>query len=202
MKEVNIVFLLDETGSMNSILNDTIGGFNSFIRQQKDIKEARMKFTLILFNSGKIEKRYIDVDINEVAELSTHNYIPNNGTPLWDAIGKTINELASGGLGSNINNNVLFVIYTDGEENSSQEYTVEAIKKMIEEQQKAGWEFLYLGVDITKFDDAINIGINKHFTVNKVNTRGAYASLGETVLNYVSTGKAEYTVPEDKQDSN
>jgi len=198
MKEVNIVFLLDETGSMHSILNDTIGGFNSFLRQQKEIKEARIKFSLILFNTAKIEKRYMDMDINEIADLSTENYKPNNGTPLWDTIGNTINELAK-------KQDVMFVIMTDGEENSSAEYTSDAVKKMIEEQQKFGWQFLYLGVDMDKFDDAHNIGITKHFSVNSVNTRGAYASLGKTVLNYVQTGEVEYDekaaeqIPDDKK---
>ena len=175
---------------MHKILNDTIGGFNSFIQQQKEMKEVRIKFSFILFNSAGIEKRYIDADISEIAELSTQNYRPNHGTPLWDAIGNTINELAD-------KKDVLFVILTDGEENSSLEYTTEAIKKMIEEQQKIGWEFLYLGVDIDKFDGAQSIGISKNYSVNSVNTRGAYASLGKTVLNYVNTGEADYEAPED-----
>ena len=193
MREVNIVFLLDETGSMGSILNDTIGGFNSFIRQQKEIKEdVKIKFTLILFNTGKIEKRYVDADISAVEELNTQNYIPTDGTPLWDAIGKTINEIAN-------KKDVMFVVYTDGEENSSNEYTAEAVKKMIEEQQKSGWQFLYLGVGLDKFDDAMNIGINKHFTVNKADTRGAYATLGKTVLNYVQTGEVDYVAPDDQK---
>jgi Mg-chelatase subunit ChlD len=190
MKEINIVFLLDETGSMDSILNDTIGGFNTFLKQQKEMQDVRIKFSLILFNSAKIEKRYIDAHILDVAELSTQNYIPNNGTPLFDAIGKTINELAD-------KKEVLFVILTDGEENSSNEYTPEAVKKMIGEQEKLGWQFLYLGVDMDKFDDAHNIGISKHFSVDSVNTRGAYVSLGKTVLNYVHTGEVDYKAPED-----
>ena len=193
MREVNIVFLIDETGSMDKILNDTIGGFNTFLKQQKQIEDARIKFSLILFNSNKIEKRYIDAHILDVAELNTQNYRPMGGTPLFDTIGKTINELAD-------KKDVLFVILTDGEENSSEEYTSEAVKKMIGEQEKLGWQFLYLGVDMDKFDDAHNIGISKHFSVDSVNTRGAYASLGKTVLNYVKTGEVDYTVPEDKKD--
>jgi len=193
MKEINIVFLLDETGSMDMILNDTIGGFNAFIKQQKQMQDVIIKFSLILFNSAKIEKRYIDAHILDVAELNTENYKPNNNTPLFDAIGKTINELAD-------KKDVLFVILTDGEENSSKEYTPEAVKKMVAEQEKLGWQFLYLGVDMDKFDDAHSIGIGKHFSVDSSNTRGAYASLNKTVLNYVNTGEVDYKAPEDAKD--
>jgi len=186
MKDVNMVVLLDRSGSMEKILNDTIGGFNTFLRQQKEQREARIRFSLTLFstNNPEIEERYSDVDINEVEELNTQNYRPLGGTPLWDAIGATINKLAD-------KKDLLFVIITDGEENSSKEYKTEAVKKIIEQQEKeANWQFLYLGVGLDNFDDATNVGIKSSYAFS--GDSNAYLSLNRTVANYVNTGKVAY----------
>lgn len=190
MKDVNIVVLLDRTGSMEKILNDTICGFNTFLRQQKEQKEVRIKFSLTFFSTTQIEEKYSDVDINEVEELNTQNYRPLGGTPLWDAIGTTINKLAD-------KKDLLFVIITDGEENSSKEYKTEAVKKMIEQQEKeANWQFLYLGVGLENFDDATSVGIrSSHAFSGDLN---AYHGLSKTVAYYANTGKVAYDEDDNK----
>lgn len=183
-KNNNIVFLLDETGSMESCKSDTIGGFNQFLKDQQKGKN-NIKFSLTLFNSSKIEKKYTNENIKNVEPLSENNYKPSNLTPLWDAIGTTINELPK-------TKNVLFVILTDGQENSSKEFKPDTVKNMIKENKKNGWNFLFLGADLDTFSDAHNIGIDMNFKIDKVNMKGAYRSLSNTVTNYCSTGKVDY----------
>lgn len=185
-KETQVAFLLDQTGSMYSCKSDTIGGFNQFLKDQKKDKSDTLKFSLTLFNSAKIEKRYVDVDIQDVSELSDKNYIPNHLTPLWDAIGKTLQSLSE-------SKDVLFVILTDGYENYSKEFKSADVKKLIKEKEKkAGWKFLFLGADLSKFDDALTAGINFNFKVDKSQMRGAFANVSQTSSGYRSTGSVAY----------
>ena len=185
-KESQVVFLLDQTGSMQDCKTDTIGGFNMFLEEQKKNKTDELKFSLTLFNSAKVEKRYINEQIKNVESLSDANYIPSNLTPLWDAIGNTIQELPEV-------KDVLFVILTDGYENYSKEFKAETVKRMIKEKEKDfGWKFLFLGADLANFNDAYNIGINFNFNVSKKDMKTAYASLSNTVDHYRSTGEVKY----------
>ena len=144
MKTKHCVFVLDQTGSMFEKKKDTIGGFNEFLEKQKKIKKYDIKFSLILFNSAEVEKRYVAVDISKVKPLNDKNYVPAQITPLWDAIGTAISE-------NEKKKDVFFVILTDGEENASREFTSEKVKEMIKKKDKAGWGFLYLGVDVKDF---------------------------------------------------
>lgn len=184
-KTNNIVFLLDETGSMEDCKSDTIGGFNNFLKTQKKSKE-NIKLSITLFNSSKIEKRYINEPIENVELLSKENYNPSNLTPLWDAIGTTIKEL-------NNKKNVLFVILTDGEENSSKEFVAKTVKKLIKEKEKKlKWSFLFLGADLNNFNDAGRLGITQNYSVNKKNMKKAYSKLSETVTYYCETGITKF----------
>lgn len=185
-KETQIVFLLDQTGSMYSCKEDTIGGFNQFLKDQKKDKSGKLKFSLTLFNSAKIEKRYASVDIQEVSELSEKNYVPNHLTPLWDAIGKTIQDLPKA-------KDVLFVILTDGHENYSKEFKTADAKRIIKEKEKdSGWKFLFLGADLSSFHDASNVGVNFAFVVDKKNMKQAFANVSSSSSYYRSTGKVAY----------
>jgi len=185
-KESQVVFLLDQTGSMQECKKDTIGGFNTFLEEQKKNKTDKLKFFLTLFNSSKIEKRYVNEEIKNVKPLSDANYVPSNLTPLWDAMGNTIQTLPEA-------KDVLFVILTDGYENYSKEFKAEAVKRMIKEKEKdCGWKFLFLGADVANFNDAFNVGINFNFNINKKDMTTAYANLSNTVDHYRSTGEVKY----------
>jgi len=127
-KATQIVFLLDQTGSMESCKKDTVGGFNVFLEEQKKEKND-LRFTLTLFNSAEIEKRHVKKNIKDVEPLSEKNYIPSNLTPLWDAIGNTIQDFPE-------EEKVMFVILTDGYENYSKEFKADAVKLMIAEKEK------------------------------------------------------------------
>lgn len=185
-KETQIVFLLDQTGSMYDCKKDTIGGFNQFLKDQKKDKSGTLKFSLTLFNSMKIEKRYVSVNIQKVSQLSEKNYTPNHMTPLWDAIGKTIQDLPEA-------KDVLFVIFTDGYENCSKEFKTPDVKRLIKEkEEKSGWKFLFLGADLDKFYDASSVGINFNFKVDKQDMAHAFSNTSCAVSGYRSTGKVAY----------
>ncbi len=185
MKKNHIVFLLDETGSMESCKKDTIGGFNNFLKDQKK-SGNNILFSLTLFNSFRIEKRYTDEAIKNVKPLSSNNYKPSNLTPLWDAVGSTINSLPN-------QKKVLFVILTDGYENHSKEFSPSAVKKLIQEKEEKGkWKFMFLGADLSNFDDANMVGINFNIGVDKAKTKKMYRNISNTVSNYCATGKVTY----------
>ena len=122
-EKVEIVFILDRSGSMGGLESDTIGGYNSFIESKKDLDA---KLTTVLFDD-KIEILHDRVDIKNVKKLTKKDYYVRGCTALMDAIGITINKISKESDGRK----VIFVITTDGLENASREYSKSKIKKMI-----------------------------------------------------------------------
>ena len=182
--KTNVAFLLDQTGSMESCKSDTIGGFNTFISEQKRLRND-ISFSLTLFNSDNIEKRYVNENLRNIKRLSEASYRPANLTPLWDAIGNTINEIGP-------EKKVLFIILSDGYENCSREFSPGTVKTLIEAKKKDGWEFLFLGADLSDFSGTQSIGITNNFTTMKGNMRGTYDNISCTVSNYCTTGEVTY----------
>ena len=158
---LDLIFLIDRSGSMHGSENDTIGGFNSFIEKEK-AKDFETKVTTILFDN-KYEVLYKRRDINEVGELTSDEYFVRGSTALFDAIGRTITS-----LDKEISNKALFVIMTDGMENSSVEFSKSQIKSMIESHS---WEFIFIGADIDSYAEAAKIGIRKSRTANYAKSR-------------------------------
>ena len=154
--EMDIIFLLDKSGSMYGSEKDTIGGFNSIIKEQKS-DEVQAKVTTILFDH-EYEMLYKRNDLFDVDELTEKEYQVRGSTALLDAIGRTIITMQK-----EISGKVLFVITTDGRENSSVEFTKTQIKNLI---TNSNWEFLYLGADIDSYGEAAGIGINQEHVAN------------------------------------
>lgn len=171
MESIDIIFVLDRSGSMHGSEKDTIGGFNSFIENQKQ-KEVKAKVTTVLFDHG-YEVLYKRKDLYEVEELTENEYYVRGTTALLDAIGRTITS-----MDRQIDNQVLFVITTDGYENSSKEYTKEQIKNMISSHN---WEFIYLGADIDSYSEASMIGIRGDRTANFKKTSEGINDMFESV---------------------
>lgn len=171
MKKMDVVFLIDRSGSMYDSVCDTIGGFNSYLDSLKD--KENVKVTTILFDN-EYEVLYDRVDINNVKYLTEKDYYVRGSTALYDAIGKTINSLAA-----KIKNKVLFIITTDGYENSSLEYNKDRVKKMIEKHKS--WEFIYLGASIDSYKEGAAIGIRKdnisNYTKSKTGTKKMFEAL-------------------------
>lgn len=174
-----IVAILDRSGSMSNLVEDTIGGFNSFIKEQKKI-EGDANVTLVIFDDS-YEVVYSGVDIKEVPELTDSVYFARGMTALLDAVGKTINE-----VGARLKNtpeserpeNVLFLITTDGMENSSSEFTGSQIAEMVKHQEdKYSWEFVFLGANIDAFGVGDSYGFAGTNTMNFNATKDGVAVL-------------------------
>ncbi|MCL2522792.1 MAG: VWA domain-containing protein [Erysipelotrichales bacterium] len=163
-----IVFILDRSGSMGGLEQDTIGGYNSFIeKQQKENGEANL--TTVLFDN-QYELLHDRIDITKVKTLTENEYFVRGTTALFDALGITIETI--GKKLAEIKEQdrpgkVIFVITTDGMENASKQYTQEKIKSLVEHQkEKYAWEFLFLGANIDAVKTATSFGIAKEMAVD------------------------------------
>ena len=141
---------------MYGAVSDTIGGFNTFIQRER-AKNLDTRVTLVLFDHH-YKILYTRKPIDEVEMLTSDVYYADGCTALLDAIGTTINR-----LDREISNKVVFVITTDGLENSSKEYTKRDIRNLISSHN---WEFLFIGADIDSYHEAASIGIPKYRTAN------------------------------------
>ena len=161
MKHTEIIFVIDKSGSMSNLVGDTIGGFNGFIESQKAI-EGKATLTTVLFD-GSWRILHNGVDLHEVKPMTTSDYVASGMTAMLDAIGETINRVQDrhDELGKEKPENVLFVITTDGEENSSHKFTKSQIEKMIKHQTNGhGWTFMFLGANMDAVKEAVSIGIS------------------------------------------
>lgn len=138
-----LAFVLDRSGSMSSCKADTIGGFNQYIKTLKAGKASTSsRFTMVQFDTGGVDALYDNAKVADVKPLNDETYQPRGGTPLYDAVGKTIHKMLQ-----DKNKNVLFSILTDGEENSSTEYTYAALKGLMKEcEEKHGWNFTFIAM--------------------------------------------------------
>ncbi len=155
--KTEVIFVLDKSGSMNSIKGDAIGGYNSFIAEQKKLKDDTT-FSLYLFDSN-CQKVYESVALDKVEELTENTYVPSSMTALYDAIGSAIENHTEKNKTNGVER-TLMVILTDGEENRSKEYTKEAIFNMIEEKKKDDWEFIFLAANQDAMAAARSINIS------------------------------------------
>ena len=127
-KDVELVFILDRSGSMGGLESDTIGGYNSMLSKQKKEKTGKVSVTTVLFDD-QYELLYNQVPIEKVSPMTEKEYYVRGSTALLDAIGKTVMQVKANQDKKEIKDKVLFVIITDGMENASREYRVEQVKK-------------------------------------------------------------------------
>jgi hypothetical protein len=183
-----VAVVLDRSGSMNSNQSDTIGGFNTFLKSQQEV-EGDALFTLAQFDNEYLVN-YSSVDIKNVAPLDNTTYVPRGWTALYDAIGRTINE-----VGANLAKlpeserpeTVSFVVLTDGLENCSREFTQQQVFDMIKHQtERYNWNFIYLGAN----QDGMAVGGSLGFrqdtsaTYSASNSRGAFAAASNSTRLY------------------
>lgn len=189
-----IIFLIDESGSMFSMKDDTIGGFNSFIDDQKN-NDGDANITLVKF-ANTHSYVYEAVDLREIKKMSRDSYNPGGCTALLDAIGDTMNE-----VGKRLSDTpedqrpgkVIFIITTDGYENASHRFNKSQIKEMIEHQRtKYSWEFMFVGADIDSVSEAVSLGIDANMAANysktSIGTEALYGTLSCSVRGYRNTG--------------
>lgn len=159
----HITVILDRTGSMEVIRDDTIGGFNAFVEEQK-AQPGAATLTLVQFDSqDSYEVVLRNVPIAEVPQLTRETYVPRAATPLLDAIGRGVVDLEYSLAimpESERPERVVMAIITDGQENASREYRKDQITRMIQNKQGLlGWQFVFLSADLDALDDAIRTGV-------------------------------------------
>ena len=163
-----IVFILDRSGSMAGLEDDTIGGFNAMIEKQK--KEQGEAFVSTVLFDNISEVIHDRVDIQKVEPMTRKDYYVRGCTALLDAVGKAIHHIGNVHKYAREEDRpekTLFVITTDGLENASRQYSYKDLKRMIERQkEKYGWEFLFLGANIDAAREAARFGINADRAAN------------------------------------
>ena len=168
-----LVFILDESGSMSGMEADTIGGFNSMIeKQRREAGEAFVSTVLFASDSRVIHDR---VALDKVEPLTDRQYTPGGCTALLDALGGAIHHIGNVhkyAREEDVPEHTVFVITTDGMENASHRYGKAEVKRMVERQkEKYGWEFLFLGANIDAISAAEGIGIRRDRAVKYVQDR-------------------------------
>jgi hypothetical protein len=197
MNLTEIVAILDKSGSMQHLTNDTIGGYNAFIAEQAKV-EGEARLTTVLFSSGEryYEVLHDRVDIKQVEPLTTDDYHTEASTALLDAMGRAIDELGQKLADTPEDERpgkVIFFIVTDGEENSSHKFTHEQIKTKVEHQTDVyKWEFLFIGANIDTMSVASSIGIRAKNAINyeasSVGLDTMYRSVNLVMTSYRNDG--------------
>lgn len=210
MLYTDVTFIIDRSGSMASLVEDTIGGFNSFIADQRKVNNRdKCLISLVQFDD-KYEVNYVAKELSKIEDLNKETYVPRGMTALYDAIGKAITETGERFKSLKEEDRpgkVLFVIITDGQENASQFYGFERLKQMIEHQQlKYSWNFMFIGSDLTAVSDAKNLGLTWVYAYNNssAGVQGVYRSVSANLDNYrnsyTSTFNCSYTPEQAEKD--
>ena len=158
-----IVFILDRSGSMSGLENDTIGGYNSMLEKQKG-EEGEVLISTVLFDN-ETEVIHDRLPLDKIAPLTAKEYYVRGSTALLDAIGGAIHHIGNihkYARSEDGPEKTLFIITTDGMENSSRRYSYDKVKKMVEKQkEKYGWEFIFLGANIDAVSVANKFGVDR-----------------------------------------
>ncbi|NMB28682.1 MAG: VWA domain-containing protein [Clostridiaceae bacterium] len=192
-----LVFILDKSGSMSGLESDTIGGFNSMLAKQKAV-EGECFVTTVLFDN-EYELVHDRIDIKAISPMTDKEYQVGGTTALLDAIGKTINKISNAQKHTAEEyraEKVMFVIITDGLENSSREYSADKVKALIERQkEKYAWEFVFLGANIDAVETAGKFGISADRTMDYLadseGTNLNFKMISQAVATFRKSGKVD-----------
>lgn len=201
-----IIFVVDRSGSMSSIKNDMIGGFNAFIKEQRKIK-GDCKVFFYQFDTD-YDTVYEGVDLNSVSELTDKTYVPRGGTALYVSLGKTIEDMGkklSAMPEDERPERILFVTITDGEDNSwlnvingkriegeFHQFTANQVKNMVEHQtQVYNWDFAYIGANQDAWAVGATMGVsnNLNYVANSEGTTEMWDKLSAGTSTYRGSSK-------------
>lgn len=177
-----LVFILDESGSMAGLEADTVGGYNTVLKEHRELPGEAIVSTVLFDNRSRV--LHDRVLISEVHDMTLKEYRPDGCTALLDAVGgaikhhRTIQRALPEGYRAG---RVLFVIVTDGYENASREFSYPQVKRLIEEQRKNDWEFLFLGANIDVAQEACRLGMDPDLAISYDATPSGVAELYDCV---------------------
>jgi len=189
-----IVIIIDRSGSMHHLQEETITGFNVFLDEQQKL-EGKALLTLVQFDD-QYELIHDAVNVQDVPLLNEETYRPRGYTALLDAIGKTVSTVGDRLKGTPEGkrpSKVIFLIITDGYENDSKEFGRSAIKKMISHQEdKYSWKFTFMGANQDSIVEGASIGISAahcaDFNPHGLSVRSVYSGASSLVSKYRTTG--------------
>jgi uncharacterized protein YegL len=190
-----LVFILDKSGSMGGLESDTIGGYNAMLEKQKQV-QGECVVTTVLFDHG-YELLHDRIDLRAVGKMTEKEYQIGGSTALLDAMGTTMNKIRNVQRNTAEEyraENVMFVIITDGQENSSHEYSVETIRSQVEQhQQQDGWEFIFLGANMDAIETAGHVGIRagyaQSYHADKQGVELNFAVISDVVTRFREQGE-------------
>lgn len=187
---MELVFILDRSGSMCGLEADTIGGFNSLIEKQKREPGECLVSTVLFDNVSEVI--HDRVPLEKIAPMTERDYTVRGCTALVDALGGAIHHIGNVhkyARNEDVPEHTLFVITTDGMENASHRYTAERVKQMVQRQkEKYGWEFLFLGANIDAVETA------RHFGIGEDRAVSYHSDHAGTRLNYEAVSQAVCSV--------
>lgn len=189
-EKTHIICILDRSGSMSNIIDDSVGGFSSFLEEQKKLPDEAT-ISVVLFDD-QYELVYDNIDIKKAEKISKEIWKPRGMTALYDAIGKTINNTLSTFAKLNYlkPSKVLVCIVTDGQENASKEYKLDNIKKLIKDCEDDNWNFIYLAANQDAFSVGSGFGISGSntytYTTNSDGVFNMSATLSNATVSYRS----------------
>lgn len=187
-----LVFVLDASGSMSPMTKETLEGFNSMIQKQKEIESTCYVTTVCL--SEETSTLHHRLPLWTIPPLTSKDYQPWGCTALLDAMGETICRIqkAEENLAEGVTHHVLFIIITDGEENASRQFTLPQVRRLVEDRQEAGWEFLFLGANMDAIAAAGDIGIAAknavEYVADEEGTALNYKVMSDVVRDYRQSG--------------
>lgn len=188
--KLEIITILDRSGSMNDIRQDTIGGYNGFLMGQKALP-GYARATLVTF-SHDVETLYEGVNVQHLGNLTQANYATVGSTSLLDAIGTTLTRQLTRIEREGWADKVLVNIVTDGEENTSREFTLDQVKALVKAcQNEKGWKFVFEGADIDSFKVGAGLGISGATTRNFTKTAAGVAESYGNLTAYATSMRTE-----------
>lgn len=186
--KLDVQIVLDRSGSMANAWDDTLGGLNQYVSTLAKDKEVDATITLTVFDTGSIDTIRSTVSAKKFEKVTDKEVHPRGGTPLFDAVGQSINAMRD----RLPRHRKALVVMTDGHENSSQEHTVASIKALIERCQKDDWLVTYLGADHDAWDQASSMGFGAAHVgqYSKKRTRAAFDIMAGNMALYSVRGTA------------
>jgi hypothetical protein len=185
MIDLDILVILDRSGSMESAKSDHEGGLRSFVDDQRSLP-GEVRFTLVQFDT--INPCEIVYDRVPIASVGTITLVPRGGTPLLDAMGLALAHLTTQHAADPARHTIVMVV-TDGEENASKEWDLPRVKQLVTELETTGGQVLYLGANVDAFAEAGAVGVTHLHAMNYSNTSASVGAAYQVMTNKVSTAR-------------
>jgi len=193
-----LVFIMDESGSMGGLEKETVGGFNSLIEKQKEVKGECLVSTVFFSNNSRVI--HDRVNLKDIKKMKLNEYVPSGCTALIDALGGAIKHISNVHKyirEEDVPEKTMFIITTDGLENASNKYDSKQVKEMVKEKKDKGWEFIYLAANIDAIETAKDYGIDSNRAVNFVNDSKGTRIRNESIEKAVKSYRINASVCED-----